>query len=216
MTDKQEYVLLRVKEVVVGTGQLFCGEDEGPRRTLHGHDLKDLQKDGEDLVVLWNVVIFSEFEHLEYPYTYGCFEGPPLLLGDLNEAKKYFKALTAWDYNYLTPSSFGFKLRTYPRQISRDELKQSEFHKIKRVRFADLVEEDVSVDGNNEFRDEQNTSDVHPEEFSGHTSSSDDEEDMSNVLQGQQEKETERNEILNKESERSCSEGGSQTPTGTL
>lgn len=87
------------------------------QREMHGHELKKFSRDGEDLVVVWNVQIFTEYETVRYPFSYGGIESPPSTLGELNVQGKGFKSRIAWDQNLLIPSSEGCELSSTPKQV---------------------------------------------------------------------------------------------------
>lgn len=111
------FVHLLVGRTVVGIGQ-YLGSPAAPIRTLHGHDLKEFPKEGQDLVAVRNVQVFEEFKHESYPYNYHCLDGPPEQLGDLNDSSKSFKAIIAWDQNKLLASSSGIELGSSPVAVS--------------------------------------------------------------------------------------------------
>ena len=46
------------------------------RTDLHQASLRNFQKDGEHLVVIWRVQIHPECSEYTYPYDYGGIEGP--------------------------------------------------------------------------------------------------------------------------------------------
>lgn len=66
-------------------------------RSLHGVNLKTLQGDGQDLVVVRRVKVFQSHEHMKYPFPSAGPEDAPETLGDL-----YFAGVYAWDATCLS------------------------------------------------------------------------------------------------------------------
>ena len=113
-----EHVLLHLENKNVGYAKFFVPESEKPARVLHGLPLKTYERAGEDLVVIFHVQIFTEYQEVAYPYRFGAAESPPEFLGDLNVVGKHFKSFIAWDLNCTTLYTSGEDLGDIPRFVS--------------------------------------------------------------------------------------------------
>lgn len=116
MDKSNPYVFLLVRGVTVGTAKIFPVRDK-----IHGHLLKQYCKRSENLIAIYNVQIYDEFESIRYPYCFGGPRTPPGTLGELNKLDKSFKNLVAWDQHRLEPDSKGCDLGDHPRVVHAPE-----------------------------------------------------------------------------------------------
>jgi len=79
------------KAIVQADGE----EGEGPKRRLHGEDLRTYASAEESLVVIYSVSINDEALDENYPYDFGGVEPPPAKLRDISAN------LVAWDANMM-------------------------------------------------------------------------------------------------------------------
>lgn len=85
---------------------------------LHGQPLKAYERTGQDLVVVFHVQIFAEYQEVPYPHEFGGPEGPPELLRDLNVVGKHFKSFIACYLHFTTPYNSGEDLGEVPQLVS--------------------------------------------------------------------------------------------------
>ena len=112
------FVNLQCAGSVVGYAKFFMGGSASPSTIIHGHSLRSYAREDEDLVAIYHVQIFQEFESLAYPYSYHCFDGIPKVLGDLNCRERNFRSIVAWDKKKTVPGTDGRELGSSPIKVS--------------------------------------------------------------------------------------------------
>ena len=116
-TPTSPHVLLRQNGQSVGFGKILISNGAAST-TIHGHELREHARHGEELVSVYGVQIYNEYASLCYPYNFSTFDDPPILLQDLNDRLKYFKSPVAWDKSQLLPNPRKDELVDEPRQVA--------------------------------------------------------------------------------------------------